>query len=106
MDESIVNRVKPPLVLIPARNEESSIADVLSGCLKFLPDARLLVVDNASTDKTGMIAKNYGAEVLHEPNVGYSSALRCGYLYALQMEFSVLIQMDADGQHPIGCCLV
>jgi len=58
-------------VVIPALNEQASIARVLGD----LPQVRtVFVVDNGSTDKTAETAKVFGAEVLTEPQRGYGAA--------------------------------
>jgi len=60
-------------VIIPAFNEEPSIALVLNA----LPKDRLheiIVVDNGSTDDTAKIAAAHGARVVQEPRKGYGAA--------------------------------
>ena len=51
------------LVFIPALNEESSIAAVISGVREALPDADILVVDDGSTDATAARARAASAAV-------------------------------------------
>jgi hypothetical protein len=60
-------------VIIPAYNEETSIALVLQD----LPQGKLheiIVVDNASTDDTAKVAEENGARVVYEKRRGYGSA--------------------------------
>ena len=58
-------------VIIPALNEQASIAFVL----RELPAVRtVFVVDNGSTDRTAEIAEKHGADVLQEPQRGYGAA--------------------------------
>ena len=60
-------------IIIPAYNEESSIALVLDA----LPQEKLheiIVVDNGSTDATARVAQEHGARVVKEPRKGYGSA--------------------------------
>ncbi len=90
------------LILITARNEESTIGDVLaalptrSGTLEF----KTLVVDDGSSDATALIAKEAGAvTVSHGSSLGIGAPLTTGLLAALQLNGRYLIHMDADGQH-------
>ena len=88
------------LVVIPALNEEESVADVVRDVSTALPGARCLVVDDGSTDRTGLRAREAGAEVLTLPyNLGVGGAMRAGFRFARQHGFHVVIQVDADGQH-------
>ena len=54
----------PPLVVIPALNEEESVAGVIEEVRKVVPEARLLVVDDGSVDGTAAVAESAGARVL------------------------------------------
>ncbi len=88
------------LVLIPARDEEASIVQVIRGCRESLPGRPILVVDDGSQDETASRARQAGAVVLsHTFGMGYGAALHTGYLYALRKGFSLVVQLDADGQH-------
>ncbi|WP_372967394.1 glycosyltransferase family 2 protein [Microbacterium sp.] len=88
------------LVVIPALNEEESVADVVRDVSTALPGARCLVVDDGSIDKTGRRASEAGAEVLTLPyNLGVGGAMRAGFRFARQHGYRVVIQVDADGQH-------
>lgn len=86
-------------VIVPALNEERSIARVLGD----LPSVgRVVVVDNGSTDETADIAADCGAEVVSEPKRGYGAACLRG-LRAIedliadgQDEPSVVAFIDAD----------
>ena len=96
-----MNHASPQvLVLIPAFNEEERLADVLGRIANTDLRCRVLVVDDASTDDTGKVARDCGAVVLrHRVNLGYGGALQTGYKYALREGFRLLVQLDADGQH-------
>ena len=97
--------MKDVLILIPAFNEEESIGNVLdrlegSMVRRF---ADILVVNDASVDKTSMISKKYNVTVVsHVFNLGYGSALQLGYKYAVRRGYKYVIQIDADGQHDIS----
>lgn len=95
-------REKELLIIIPAYNEEKNIGALLEELTK--PEisslADVLVVDDASTDDTRDIVKQYGLPVVcHVYNLGYGSGLQSGYKYAVRKGYRYVIQMDADGQH-------
>nr|WP_109020636.1 glycosyltransferase family 2 protein [Leptospira kobayashii] len=66
-------------VIIPAKNEEGSIAFALKGLLdtELIPKENVYVVDNDSTDKTNEIARSFGVNVLFEKKRGYGNACLC-----------------------------
>jgi glycosyltransferase involved in cell wall biosynthesis len=85
------------LALIPAYNESAHITGVILGAKKHLP---VLVIDDGSTDNTAQAARASGAETLvQNPNQGKGAALRLGFCYALEREYSGVVTLDADGQH-------
>ena len=86
------------LVVVPAYNETSTIAQVVTGIHSV--GFSCVVIDDGSEDDTSFVAKNAGATVLTLPfNSGVGGALRCGFRYAVEYEFKAVIQCDADGQH-------
>lgn len=92
------------LVVIPAFNEQASVADVVAEVFSKLPGASVLVVDDGSSDGTADEARRAGATVAVLPfNLGVGGAMRTGFRYALENGFEVAVQIDADGQHdPAG----
>ncbi|HWK77232.1 glycosyltransferase family 2 protein [Microbacterium sp.] len=88
------------LVVIPALNEEESVADVVRDVCGAIPHARVLVIDDGSRDRTGERARAAGAEVLTLPfNLGVGGAMRAGYRYARDHGHDTVVQVDGDGQH-------
>jgi putative flippase GtrA len=88
------------LVVIPAFNEEESVGQVVAEVRACLPDAGVLVVDDASSDGTRECALEGGAMVLTLPfNLGVGGALRAGFRFALRNGFGPVLQIDGDGQH-------
>lgn len=63
-------------ILIPCKNEADSIADTVRACMSALPNARIIVGDNCSTDGTADRAREAGAEVIDCPIPGKGAALR------------------------------
>jgi hypothetical protein len=90
-------------IIIPARDEERCVAAVVNGARSALPEARVIVVDDASSDGTAAAARAAGAHVVPlAVHAGYAGALRAGYHAALASGADVIAQMDADGQHRPG----
>jgi glycosyltransferase involved in cell wall biosynthesis len=88
------------LVVLPAFNEEVSVAHVVKEARDALPRAKVLVVDDGSTDGTAEASRRAGATVISSPlNLGVGSAMRIGFRYALSHGYTSLVQVDADGQH-------
>ena len=80
-------------VIIPALNEEGSLASVL----KDLPNrANKIVVDNGSEDRTAEIAREHGATVIFEPRKGYGSAILAGMQFLENAPPDVVVILDAD----------
>lgn len=80
-------------VVIPAFNEAESIARVLANIPRQLVDS-IVVVDNASTDATGDVARRAGAQVIREERRGYGYACAAGVAALDAMD--VIVQLDAD----------
>lgn len=82
-------------VILPALNEEGSVQDVVQGFARH--GARVVVVDNGSTDATAARARDAGATVVHEPRRGYGAACLAG-LRALESDPpEVVVFADCDG---------
>lgn len=88
------------LIVIPALNEQDSVADVVRDVRSNVPDATCLVIDDGSRDDTAKRAAAAGAVVLSLPfNLGVGGAMRTGFRYALDHNYDAVVQVDADGQH-------
>lgn len=84
-------------IVLPARNEAATIADVVSGARQEFPQAEIIVVDDGSSDETGRLAAEAGAAVVRHPvSLGNGAAIKSGVRAA---KGSLLVLMDADGQH-------
>ncbi len=83
-------------VIIPAFNESKSIGKVIAD----IPDmvTEIIVVDNASTDKTGDFAKEKGATVLRENRKGYGYSCLKGmdYISKKAKEHDIIVFLDGD----------
>ncbi len=87
-------------IVIPAYNEEASLANVLQGAVQH---GHPVVVSDGSTDNTATIARDHGVTLVeHRTNKGYEQALVTGINTAIDMQFRYIITLDADGQHDPG----
>jgi len=88
------------LVIVPAWNEEQSVAPTIHEIRRASPDYDVVVIDDGSTDGTAAVAAEAGATVLRLPfNLGVGGAMRTGFTYAARKGYRRAIQVDADGQH-------
>ncbi len=84
-------------ILVPCLNEEEAVAHVIRDLKSTLPDARIIVIDNGSTDRTAENARAAEAEVWFEPRRGKARAILAA-LDRLDEPFVALI--DGDGSYP------
>jgi glycosyltransferase involved in cell wall biosynthesis len=93
------------LVVVPALNEEGGLPPLLSE-LRAIADrdglsAEVVVIDDASIDRTAEVARAHGARVVRLcRNLGIGGAVQTGLRLALREGFDCAVQMDGDGQHP------
>ncbi len=88
------------LILIPAFNEIGAIAGVIHEVRGVIPEAPILVVDDASTDGTDQSARSAGAYVLRLPyHLGLGGVVQAGYKLAYELGYEYVIRVDGDGQH-------
>ena len=84
-------------IIIPARNEASSLRTLLPEIQARMPDAEIVVVNDGSTDDTAEICRQYGAKLVTHPyGMGNGAAVKSGARVA---QGEILVFMDADGQH-------
>ena len=84
-------------VVIPAFNEEKTIADVIHGVRQSVPEARVLVIDDGSSDATALEAGKAGADVISHPlNKGNGASVKTA-LRAIRGGRVAIV--DGDGQH-------
>ncbi len=83
-------------VVLPCFNEETAIADVVMSFRRQLPDARIFVFDNASTDATFARAKEAGATIVKVANPGKGNVVR--RIFA-DVEADIYVMADGDGTY-------
>ena len=90
-------------VIIPAYNEAENLPDTLARIPRGqVPNMRVIVVDDGSTDGSAEVARLHGADsvVSHSENRGLGAALRTGLAAASNMDARAAVYIDADGEYP------
>jgi len=93
------------LVVVPTYDEAQTLPGTLARLRAAVPDADVLVVDDASPDGTGALADavaaaDPGVHVLHRAGKqGLGAAYVAGFGWGLDAGYDVLVEMDADGSH-------
>ena len=88
------------LVIIPAYNEEESIAATVDELTAELPKIDYVVVNDGSKDSTEHICLEHGYNYVSLPvNSGLTVGFQTGMKYALRNGYDYALQFDADGQH-------
>ena len=95
------------LIVVPAYNEEATLAETIADLDTLPAEYDLLVVNDGSRDRTGSLAEElrlrtrHPLHVVHLPmNCGIGVAVQTGYLFASRRgKYHYVIQFDADGQH-------
>ncbi len=84
-------------IVLPAKNEEASLAALLPRVRQAQPGAEIIVVNDGSTDNTEKLCAEHGVICLTSPySMGNGAAIKRGARIA---QGEVLVFMDADGQH-------
>ena len=93
-------------VVIPALNEAAAVGRVVSGVPRAALSAmgyrvRVIVVDDGSTDDTGVVARAAGADVVvrHDTRQGVGAALRTGLTAAQHGGAGAVVYLDGDGEY-------
>lgn len=93
------------LMVIPTYNEVENLEWIVTRLRKAVPTADVLVVDDSSPDGTGAVADALAAgdpqiSVLHrDTKAGLGAAYLHGFRLALDRDYDVIGEMDADGSH-------
>ncbi|HIH21690.1 MAG: glycosyltransferase family 2 protein [Candidatus Diapherotrites archaeon] len=95
---------KKLVVMIPAFNEEKTIASVIREIprkIAGISKVEVLVIDDGSTDNTARVARKAGADEIfsHRKNFGLAVAFRHGLEQALGMKADIIVNTDADFQY-------
>ena len=94
-------------IIVPTYNECENVGPITDAILATVPDAHVLIVDDASPDGTGQLAdeiarKNPAVAVLHrEAKQGLGRAYVAAFKDLLNRDADVAVQIDADFSHPV-----
>jgi glycosyltransferase involved in cell wall biosynthesis len=87
-------------ILLPAYNEEENIQVVIREAKKYLPKAKIVVIDDGSTDRTYELAKKEKVTVIkHEVNKGKGEAIKTGFKHFLKIPVNFIVIADTDRQY-------
>lgn len=88
-------------IILPARNEGDSLAELIPRLKSDCPAAEIIVVNDGSEDNTQSVCESHGIHVIKHPrNLGNGAAIKAG---ARAAKGDILVFMDADGQHDPAC---
>src|SRR5579872_1856270 len=93
------------LIVIPTYNECENIGGLLDDVLRIAPATDILVIDDNSPDGTGQLLDELHTRipqvhVLHRPGkMGLGTAYVRGFQYAIENEYDLVFEMDADYSH-------
>lgn len=93
------------LVVIPTYNEATNLRELIPRVLGQAENLEILVVDDASPDGTGAVADHFAEQnprvhVLHrEGKMGLGTAYLAGFRWALERDYELVFEMDADFSH-------
>jgi len=88
------------VAVVPAFEEEAAIGPVVAEITAFDPSIDVVVVDDGSSDGTGVAAAAAGATVVRLPfNLGIGAAVQTGFRWALERDYDLAVRLDGDGQH-------
>lgn len=84
-------------VLLPCLNEETTVGKVVADFRAALPEARIYVFDNQSTDRTAVRARQAGAEVVISPKRGKGNVVRHMLRH---VQAGIYVLADGDDTYP------
>lgn len=84
-------------VVMPCYNEEEGVEECLRQMPSFVDE--VIVVDNNSSDRTGVVAREGGAKVVFEARPGYGRAYKSGLSQATG---DVICTLDGDATYPVN----
>jgi len=87
-------------VILPALNEEASILETIDLVKSIISDAKILVVDNGSTDRTFEIVESNNVDICREPNMGKGFAIRRGFSL-MPADSTCVFMLDADSTYSV-----
>jgi hypothetical protein len=87
-------------MLATLRQPSDSLPNLLDELRQLYGNYDVIVIDDASTDRTIDVARSCGVPVLCLPaNLGIGGAVQTGFKYAVRNNYDIVVQIDGDGQH-------
>jgi dolichol-phosphate mannosyltransferase len=93
------------LIAIPTYNERENVGKLLKEVFTYAPQTDVLVIDDNSPDGTGQLIDELAAQdprihALHRPGkLGLGTAYVAGFHYAIEHNYDLVFEMDADFSH-------
>lgn len=93
------------LICLPTYDERENLAPIVDAIFRVVPDVDVLVIDDDSPDGTGRLADEIAArdprvKVLHRTaKQGLGRAYLAGFAWALERDYGLVLEMDADFSH-------
>ncbi len=94
------------LVSLATYNEAGNLRDLVAAIRTFAPHCAILIIDDNSPDGTGQLAEELRAtlpdlHVIHRPDkLGLGSAMLAAMRFAIEHQYDLLLNLDADFSHP------
>lgn len=108
MAKKIFNKNSKILLWVPAYNSEKTIKNVFDRISKLKFDYQVILVDNHSSDKTVVIAREYIKNnnfnciiIQNIKNMNYGGSNKIAWLYGINNGFDYMIVIHSDGQYPV-----
>jgi dolichol-phosphate mannosyltransferase len=106
MSSTPENAERRCLIVLPTYNEQENLRGIVESIQQHAPAAEIVVVDDESEDGTGALADTLSQEhpgkvfVIHRPSKdGLGRAYVAGFKFALERDYELIMQMDADFSH-------
>jgi len=93
------------LVVMPTYNEAGNVLRMISDIRNLIPNLHILVVDDGSPDGTADLVRAQSRQdnsvflLERDAKAGLGAAYRAGFRWALEREYTHVVEMDADGSH-------
>ncbi len=93
------------LITLCTYNEAENLKGLIPELLSYVPDAAILVIDDNSPDGTGQLVREFAendprVRLLHrDGKFGLGTATLAGFQYAIEHQFDLLVNLDADFSH-------
>ena len=88
------------LIIIPAYNEAKNLIDLIKEIESVAKDYDYIIINDCSTDNTSIVCEENKCHCRNLPtNLGIGGAVQTRYIYAMENNYDIAVQVDGDGQH-------